>query len=367
MALCGVGEELVRVRLRYVHRDVDRHGNERFYFRRAKGHPKHRISHEPDSPEFMARYHALLGAKPAETMGPKPNTFRWLATEYLKGGAKSLSASTQRYRRNIIEKMLQEPVRPDSPDLYEAMPLAAITPKALKVLRDRKAALPEARNQRIKALRHLFAWAHEAEHMPTNPASELKKIAHKSRGHHTWTVEEVERFEERHPIGTKARLALALLLWGPGPRRSDVYRLGRQHVRDGRLKFRSVKGDVLVDVPLLPCLQRVIDASPIGDLAFLTTPKRGEPFKSAAAFGNWFAKECKLAGVPGRAHGLRKAGATTAAENGATDKQLQAIFGWKTASEANRYTREADRGKMASDAMGLLVRSGTKDPHRSER
>jgi len=28
------------------------------------------------------------------------------------------------------------------------------------------------------------------------------------------------------------------------------------------------------------------------------------------------------------AHGLRKAGATIAAENGATDQQLMAMFGW---------------------------------------
>lgn len=29
-------------------------------------------------------------------------------------------------------------------------------------------------------------------------------------------------------------------------------------------------------------------------------------------------------------HGLRKAGATIAADNGATDEQLMAIFGWTT-------------------------------------
>jgi len=65
---------------------------------------------------------------------------------------------------------------------------------------------------------------------------------------------------------------------------------------------------------------------------------------------------CVEAGVPGRAHGLRKAGAATAAENGATSKQLMAIFGWLSLDEAERYTQAAEREKLAKDAVGLLLR-----------
>ncbi|HXE70719.1 MAG TPA: hypothetical protein VN523_15280 [Hyphomicrobiaceae bacterium] len=60
--------------------------------------------------------------------------------------------------------------------------------------------------------------------------------------------------------------------------------------------------------------------------------------------------------MPGRAHGLRKAGAATAAENGATSKQLMAIFGWLSLDEAERYTQAAEREKLAKDAVGLLLR-----------
>ena len=45
-----------------------------------------------------------------------------------------------------------------------------------------------------------------------------------------------------------------------------------------------------------------------------------------------------------------------AAENGATDSQLMAIFGWSTIQEAQRYTKSASRKKLAGDAMGLLRR-----------
>ena len=34
-------------------------------------------------------------------------------------------------------------------------------------------------------------------------------IATNSDGYHTWTEDEIVQFEQRHPIGTKARLAMA--------------------------------------------------------------------------------------------------------------------------------------------------------------
>jgi integrase len=72
-------------------------------------------------------------------------------------------------------------------------------------------------------------------------------------------------------------------------------------------------------------------------------------------FGNWFREACREAGCPGSAHGLRKAGATCAAENGATVHQLMALFGWKTEKMALIYTRKADRKRLASAAAPLLL------------
>ena len=150
---------------------------------------------------------------------------------------------------------------------------------------------------------------------------------------------------------------MGLLLW-TGVRRSDLVKLGKQHVRDGKLRFTQQKNrkrkPVQTAIPLLPELQQVIDASPTGDLTFLVTGT-GAPY-TVWGFGNWFRDRCVEAGVPGRAHGLRKAGAATAAENGATTKQLMAIFGWLTLEQAEIYVEAANREKLATDAMGLLVR-----------
>jgi len=54
------------------------------------------------------------------------------------------------------------------------------------------------------------------------------------------------------------------------------------------------------------------------------------------------------------AHGLRKAGATIAANNRATSSQLMAIFGWSSIQMAEIYTRAADQKRLAESAMHLI-------------
>lgn len=56
-------------------------------------------------------------------------------------------------------------------------------------------------------------------------------------------------------------------------------------------------------------------------------------------------------------HGLRKAGAAIAAEDGATVHELMSIFGWLTPKEAERYTRAAAQKKMTGRAMTMLGRA----------
>ena len=52
------------------------------------------------------------------------------------------------------------------------------------------------------------------------------------------------------------------------------------------------------------------------------------------------------------------AGATIAAENGATEHQLMAIYGWASPKQAAVYTRKANRKKLTADAMRLVVPPG---------
>ena len=200
-----------------------------------------------------------------------------------------------------------------------------------------------------------------------NPASKITYLRGKAGGFHSWSRDEVEQFEKHHSIGSKARLAMTLLLY-TGQRRSDVVQFGRQHVREGWLRFTQQKGrnrePVSLQLPVLPALQSIIDATP-----FLMT-QQGQPF-TANGFGGWFRERCDEAGLPHcSAHELRNAGAVIAAENGATAHQLMSVFGWVTLKQAEHDTRAAEQKRLARDAMPLLMQNGTKtesDPPTGEK
>jgi hypothetical protein len=60
---------MTRIRLRYVHGYIDRHGMPRFYFRRA-GFKTVRLSGLPGSEQFLEAYQSALGAAPRMTIAP---------------------------------------------------------------------------------------------------------------------------------------------------------------------------------------------------------------------------------------------------------------------------------------------------------
>ncbi len=345
--------------------DRDRHGNIRIYYR-AKGCPKVRLRTTPWTPEFMAEYGAAKGATPVKGRDIIPQTWRWLCVRYFAECAeyKQMDRRTQHVRRLVLEGTFDEPIAPGSPRFFRDMPLVHMNATAVKVLRDRKLHAPEGANTRIKAIRQVFKWAvltEDAGDKPLaahNPALDVPYLKSKNpSGYHTWTLDQVRQFEEHHAVGTKARLALALLLC-TGQRRSDIVRLGRQHVHNGKITLTQFKGrnqrPVQLVLPILPELQRIIDASPCGDLTFLVN-EYGRPFTDAG-FGNKFRKWCNEAGLRHcTAHGLRKAGATIAANNGATAHQLMAMFGWSTLKMAEHYTRKADQQRLAEIAMHTLM------------
>jgi len=155
----------------------------------------------------------------------------------------------------------------------------------------------------------------------------------------------------RHPAGSKARLALMLLLC-TGLRRGDVVRIGRQHIRRGVLSLKTSKTKAQIDLPVLSELQSELDRAPIG-MTFLMSPRRG-PF-SPDSFAFWFRQRCREAGLEGlSSHGLRKLAATRLAEHGATAHEIMAVMGWTTLREAERYTRAANRKALAREAVQRL-------------
>jgi site-specific recombinase XerD len=214
----------------------------------------------------------------------------------------------------------------------------------------------------VKYLRVMFKWAVKAKHMTNNPAIGVEKINVDSAGWHTWTPTEVDI----HAIGTKARLALELMI-NIGARISDAAHIGRQHEAmhetplgsEWGLKFaawknRNRKSRKVIECPIRPDLRAALDATDkLGDLTYLVT-EQGRSF-TINGHGNKMREWCDAAGLPQcSSHGLRKAAAVILAENGATAPELCALFGWSKLETAEIYIREAQKRKMVWNAFARL-------------
>jgi integrase len=337
-------EAMPRPRKPYVNREVSRHGKVTWYFRKGDG-PRFRLHGVYESPDWLADYDAALAGEVRKTPTEIAGTLHWLVQRYYESTAfVGLKEATQKQRKSILNRV----VNGDG----GSKKLSEITTKKIAEGRDKRSATPAQAVAFVKAMRGLYKWATEAQLVAIDPTIGVVAADPKTDGHHTWTIEEVRQFETRFPIGTRPRLALDIMLY-TGMRISDAILFGRQHVRGGVIGYRSLKTGTDVVIPLLEPLRQSIEATPGCDMAFMAT-EFGTPWASVNSCGNWFRKQCRKAGVPGRAHGLRKAGATIAAENGASDRQLMAMFGWSTERQAGVYTRRADRTRLAQVAAERL-------------
>lgn len=341
-----------RRRRPYEIREKNRHGKYVWYFRRP-GHKRTRLRGDYNSPEYIAAYNAAFAGKlVVQAVGrPSTGTVAWLVDQY-KGSAhwKGLRASTQRVRNGILKSFV---------DKSGAEPFNAIRKHHMQAAMDAKADQPFAADNALKTIRKVFEWAVSVDHIQVNPCDGVKPIRPKTDGFHCWTIGEVEQFRLFHPVGTRARLALDILLF-TGLRRSDLVCVGPQHLTDKVITFRTQKTGITVYLTVCPELQKSISTTPTGPQNFIINAY-GKPFSTPENFGTWFAKQCGKAGLPEhcRAHGLRKAGATIAANNGASAHELCAMYGWTKLETAQIYTKDADRKRLSKQAGKLIANDRT--------
>ena len=176
---------------------------------------------------FMAAYEAALtGPRTAIGAGRiKPGSVGAVVAEYFDSQQffASKSPGTQRMRRGILERFRAA---------YGDRPFALLPPEWIEALLDAKP--PYAARSWLATLRSLCRFAIKRGLLRSDPTRDIKLRSVKSNGFHTLTDDEIAQFEAYHAIGTKPRLAFALLLYR-AQRRSDVVRMGRQHIRDGVL------------------------------------------------------------------------------------------------------------------------------------
>jgi len=347
-----IDSAMPRPRPPHLQRQVTQHGRVVWYVRIGRG-PRTRIRAEFGTTEFDAEYQAAISGAPRPKKGaPAIGTLAWLIARYRETTAWSaLSAATRSQRDNIFLQILKS---------AGDKPLASINQTAILAGKERRAHAPHQARHFLDAMRGLFRWAFEAKHVRIDPTVSVRNPKRKKgRGFAAWTEADVAAYEKRWPIGVKERVWFDVLCF-TGARRGDAVIIGRQHVGIGpngenEIVFRTQKGqeEIEVTIPILPVLARTLAAGPCGDLAFICGAN-GRPL-TKESFGNAFSEAARKAGVRKSAHGVRKIAATRAAENGATEHQLMAMFGWLSPAMAQLYTKEANRRRLAREAAHLLA------------
>jgi integrase len=341
---------LSKLPLKFVHSYRDRHGKFRHYFRRRRGSKLVPLPGLPGSAEFMAAYQTALAGNdpPPPPIGisrTKPGSAAAAMAAYL-GSAdfSTLAYATKRDRRLLLDRFREE---------HGEKNFAGLERKHVEGMLSAKSAKPYAAKNLLKALRAVVAVALRIGLRDDDPTVGIHVKTRKSDGWRTWTEADISQFENHWPIGSRERLAFALLLY-TGQRRGDVIRLGRQHIRDGFIELRQGKTGTAVALPVLPDLAAILDATPCPQLTFLTT-ETGAPF-SPGYFTNWFGRAVRAAGLPLglSAHGLRKGMCRRLAELGRSANEIAAVSGHLTLKEVERYTKAADRKRMAAAALGTI-------------
>jgi integrase len=338
--------KLLRKPPRYCQGFEDRHGKFRWYYRRP-GFARVALPGLPWTPEFMAAYEKAANGEKLEigksqTIAGSMSAL--VASFYKTSDYTGLSASTKATYRGIIERFRNE---------HGDKRVVHLERKHLQKLVSDKAETPAAANNMLRMVHLLMRHAVELGWRGDDPTQGVRKVKNKTAGFLTWEEEHIAAFAEHHKLGTRAHLALVLLLY-TGQRRSDVVRMGRQHVRKGILSITQQKTGQDVHIPLHSDLQAVLDGLPLDNLSFLVTAQ-GRPF-SPAGFTNWFRDMVRETGLPDKLspHGLRKATCRRLAEAGCTPHQIMAISGHKSLAEVTRYTVAAGRKDLAAQAMLAL-------------
>lgn len=356
----------MKIDLDYLVEERTRHGAMVVYVRRpaGKGRPgkRLRILAPVGTPAFFEEYRAAVRALFDPALAPqaapnskaaaqaaraKPNTLGWLVERYLAESADfATMARIGRARRDRILTDLKARLG-DRPMLMPADRIEAGLA--------RRSAQPGAANEWLKSIKALYGWAVKVRICKDNPAASISKIRVVTDGHHTWSVDEIAAWVRRHPPGTMAYRALMVLLF-TGLRREDATRFGRQHVREGVVRFRTGKTKAeLVTSLAWPLADALATAPEAGELAWLTSGT-GKAFASGAAFGNWFKDRAREAGLPHcTPHGVRKAASTIADEEGASEDTLNAMFTWVNPNQSATYTRKASRIRMAAAGFDLVA------------
>lgn len=340
----------------YVSRFADRHGRWRYRYRR-KGFATYYFKAEPGTEAFRHEYTACERgeAAPAIEVGSGRaalGSFDDLLSRYYQSpDFLDPGERTRVVYRGVLERWRD--TKGKNGVRFGAIMVRDLQAAHVEKMMAAKSHHRTAANMLRKRLSALMKFAVRIGMAQANPVAATRPFRVTGGGFHTWTEEEIGAYEARHPVGSKARLALDLMLW-TGQRGGDARVMGPGQVRDKRLTVTQEKTGAIVSLPILPALAASILATPSGGLVFLLS-EHGRPY-SRKGFGNKMRQWCDEAALPNcSAHGLRKAAARRFAEAGCSNQEIKSWTGHTTDSEVARYTAAASQELLSDAAADKLM------------
>ncbi len=325
----------------------DRHGKWHLRYR-SKGKATYYFKTRPGQDGWRAELEQAQSGEAVPqirtSMRTKPGTMSALISVYYGTPEfTGLAPSSQKTYRNMLERFREA---------HGEKQVATLTRAHIKAIIGAMSATPAAANNLLDRLRVLMKLAMHDDWRPDDPTYRVKGFRLSGDGFHTWTEDDIAKFCEHYPIGTSARLAMGLMLY-TGQRRSDMVKMGWQHIAGDRIRVHQIKTDAMLSIPIHPDLATILSQAAKTDMPILLT-QFGKPF-TANGFGNRMRKWCSDAGLSDcSSHGLRKAAARRMAEAGCSNKEIMAITGHQTDKEVTRYTKAADQIKLADRAMKAI-------------
>lgn len=344
-----------------LYEDKTRHGTLRYRFRKDRHSPRITLPGKPGDPGFEDAYRRLLSGQDIRKSGsdrPRskhaPGTFGDLAELYFVHmdellDSKKLALATHKQRHNLIGRVM--------PTLRDGQ-MATMEARHIRQVMQQFKNTPHQANNLLKSLRAMFKFGVKVGYLEADPSVGVESNSKVTDGFRPWEIDQVRAFYAHHGLGTKANLAMTLLII-TACRRSDLVRLGPGNIQsiEGKpyLAFVQEKTGfrdrTKVVVPLVDALASAIKATPTGEHTFLVTDYN-KPF-SKNGFGNRFRSWCREAGLPDdlSSHGIRKAVGTFLAEAGCTQYEIMALHGHSDPKTSEIYTRSVDRRKLVDAAM----------------
>ena len=353
----------------YVTSFKDRHGKTRYRFRR-KGYKEGYIRFPIGTEEFREEYSRLNNADNnitsthnMEANNIIPGSVAHLKIKYYEVQGRLGPTQTTRIKimsvlnRGFFDGREDRPVRAIRFDHIDAI-IANRLIKTQNTETGRHEGGVEAARKLRKELVRLFEFAEKIgmiNKSPMHHAGRVKTAANEStKGFHSWTEPEIAQFRARHPIGSKARLAMELLLW-TDQRGIDSMHIGNSHIKDGRFEIRQSKTGTILILPIAPQLLEAIVAMPlVPDSECFLVSEWNRPY-SRKGFGNKFREWCDQANLSHcSAHGLRKATLRRMADLEMSNKSMKSVSGHVKDEEIEHYTKDANQKRLAQNAIQQL-------------